>query len=197
MSKAYIYFPPFNVPWNKIIKADFLKKTQIMFPIGITYLEDEHFCLNIYNKIDTVCLIKNCGYTYMMNDNNSALSRYHNNLKSNMYISQKLHNQLLKKIGFSDEYCQQLNVDNIGLQIYILIINIFKKGSPLNFQECVKYIRKEIYGDNKLMSLFRKHKWKQDKTVVKICNIIVALHSPILITLFFNTMFKIKYYFSS
>ena len=26
MSKAYIYFPPFNVPWNKIIKADFLKK---------------------------------------------------------------------------------------------------------------------------------------------------------------------------
>lgn len=190
---VYKFFPPFNVPWNKIYKTDLLKKNAITFPIGVTYLEDELFNLQVYNSITYCSLVKDCGYTYMMNDSNSALSKYHKDLKQNMLKSGKLKKELMIKFGISKNDIHKKEVESIATDIYILVINLFKIGSKLTFKECCQYIKNEIIGDKIMMSLYKEHDRKSDKLLVKICNVLIDTKSPFLITLVFKMMFQLKY----
>lgn len=193
IAEAYEHFPSLNVPWNKIYKREYLIKTGIRFPEGITYLEDEHFCLKLYSMIDTCCMVRNCGYTYMMNDCNSALSKYHKNLKENMALSTKLRNKLLVKFGKTKEVLEHLAIENISISLYILIINIFKIGTELSFTQQVHYIKWEIMGDTYYMDLFEKHNQRNDKMVVKVCNGLLKTKSPLLVAVVFKILFWIKY----
>lgn len=194
MKTAYWHFPPFNVPWNKIYKTAFLQENGLRFPEGITYLEDEHFCLRLYRLIDTCCLVKQCGYTYIMNDENSALSKYHKNLKENIGISSLLKRELLLHIGKSESDIFKEEIDRIGINLYILIINLFKKGTILNFFDSYKYIKNEIFKDAEFMRLFHLHDWSNDKMTVKVCDLLVSLKNPLLITIVFRCLFWIKYH---
>ena len=194
ISKALIITPPLNVPWNKIYSHKLLKENGFKFPKGITYLEDEHFNLQVYQKVHKVGIVADCGYRYMMYDANSALSKYHANLKENMLISENLRWRLLNSLGKDESEFHQMQINGIGLKLYILIINLFKKGTPLSFGDTVRYIKNEILNDSTMMELFKKHNSKNDKTLVKISNILVASKCPLLIAVVFKTMFYLKYH---
>ncbi len=90
LSEALAVAPPLQVPWNKIYRLSFLKDNHLVFPLGVTYLEDEHFNLRLYQKVNFVSVVPDCGYRYMMYDENSALSKYHVNLKKNMNYNKKI-----------------------------------------------------------------------------------------------------------
>ena len=191
---AYFHFPPFNAPWNKIFKTQFLRDSNLRFPEGVSYLEDEHFCLLLFNKIDTCCLVKNCGYTYMMNDTNSAVSRHHDNLKVYMQTSKFLRNQLLRKFDKTEGYIKSLDIDSIGIDLYILIINLFKIGTHLTTRDAYNYIKNEIFGDKNFMRLLKSHSFSKDKLQVKVCDMLLCTKSPLLVTLVFKLLFWIKYH---
>lgn len=191
---AYFHFPPFNAPWNKIFNTQFLRDRNLRFPEGVSYLEDEHFCLRLFNEIGTCCLVRNCGYTYMMNDTNSAVSRHHDHLKEYMQTSKNLRNNLLRKFGKSESYINNIDTNSIGIDLYILIINVFKLGSNLTMRMAYNYIKKEIFGDEHFMYLFKQHNYAKDKLQVKVCDMLLCTKSPLLVTLVFKILFWIKYH---
>ena len=74
------------------------------------------------------------------------------------------------------------------------IINLFKKGTILNFFDSYKYIKNEIFKDAEFMRLFHLHDWSNDKMTVKVCDLLVSLKNPLLITIVFKCLFWIKYH---
>lgn len=194
MNIAYWHFPPLNSPYNKIYKTEFIRSNGLAYPEDVTYMEDEHFCLKLYSLIDKCCLVKNCGYIYMMRDKSSALSRYHRNVKRYMQISTEGKRKLMLKFGKTEEEIRAYDASVAGINIYVLTINLFKKGTDLSFWQAYRYIKHEIYGDKELMALFGEHSWANDKTVVKINNLLVRLRCPLLTAMVFKSLFWMKYH---
>lgn len=193
MNIAYWHFPPLNSPYNKIYKTDFLRKHGLAYPEDVTYMEDEHFCLKLYSLIDKCCVVKNCGYLYMMRDKSSAISSYHRNVKRFMQISTEGKRELMRKFGKTEEEVKAYEASVAGINIYVLTINLFKRGTDLNFWQAYRYIKQEIYGDKEMMELFAAHSWKNDKKVVRINNLLVSIRCPLLTALVFKTLFWMKY----
>ena len=104
-----------------------------------------------------------------------------------------LRKRLYKSFGETEVKLHKHDVEDIAINIYILIINLFKKGSPFTLLGAYKFIKQEILEDNEMMDLFKEHDSRNDKRVVKICNILVSIHNSLLIAIIFKVMFFLKY----
>lgn len=63
----------------------------------------------------------------------------------------------------------------------------------MSFAEQVRYIKREIIGDTHYMELFKKHVQRNDKMVVKVCNGLLRMGSPLLIAVVFKMLLWVKY----
>ena len=68
IKEALSITPRLQVPWNKIYKRSFLIENDLKFPIGVTYLEDELFNLQVFQYVSKCGIVRDCGYRYMMHD---------------------------------------------------------------------------------------------------------------------------------
>lgn len=65
----------------------------------------------------------------MMRDKGSALSSFHRNVKRNMQISADDQRILMRKFGKTEDEIETFKASNAGINIYVLIINLFKRGT--------------------------------------------------------------------
>lgn len=65
----------------------------------------------------------------MMRDKGSALSSFHRNVKRNMQISADDQCILMRKFGKTEDEIETFKASNAGINIYVLIINLFKRGT--------------------------------------------------------------------
>ncbi len=193
------YFPTwssfvYGCVWNKIFKTDFLRDNGILF-VPYPMREDALFMFSVYERIDTLGLVEDCGYHYLMYGN-TASQRYHKGLKEINRENNKRYYGLLKKYGASDTEIQALEDKNIAFEIYWIVINAFNRNTPLSFAEKISYIQ-DLMNDRYWMDKLEKHDISNDKKIVKLTARLMLTYKAWLVAWVFRILFALKNNFKS
>jgi len=97
---------PIDAAWGKIYRNDFLRKNNIMFPVGIPVSEDGLFFLYAIKKAERIVYYDKCVYHYRFNIE-SAMNQYrpHADIEQSQYL-EKLHEYIdsFEDVGLEDAY---------------------------------------------------------------------------------------------
>ncbi len=121
-----------SAPWNKIYNARFLRERSLRFDETKSFSEDRYFNLKLFNLIDTVAIVADCGYRYIRNVQ-SATQKYHANYKvalEEVYESEKL---LRQKFGTTEQELEEEYTKSAAFNAYIYVINLKSEANPLIF----------------------------------------------------------------
>ena len=99
--------------------------------------------------------------------------------------------------GLPEEEIEKKEDSVIALDLYLLVINIFNRTTPLSFSEKIRYIREELMGDKEIMGLLEKHDISKDKKIVKLTTKLMLTRKAWLVAWVFRTLFALKNNFKS
>ena len=188
---------PINIVWNKMFKASFVKESGIMFNENYTCMEDAVFVLQLCLKTNRIATIPLCGYTYMINREQSATSRFHSCREE---VSRKridLMNELMRQAGFSETEISKDRESRLSKIGNGLTINMFRIGSNLSLKEKIKEIRRIAFNDLEVRKAIKSCNSCGGDTYNKIFRLLYRADSPVLIAIAYSIMFSLRYNFST
>lgn len=137
----------FNIVWNKIYKREFIEQNKFTFIIDAMPAEDVMFNVPIFVKLNSLVLLDSSYYHYMKRDLETYVTKY----------SPKIYNVFLKKFNHFQFLFSNLSLDeekHISWlnNTYIsglsdCVINMYRKGSKLNFREKRKFLEEVVISD--------------------------------------------------
>lgn len=157
----------FDILWNKIYSADFIKKNALYFDEGVTESEDLLFNIDFFLCKPKVSLIQDTYYCYYKGVEETIVSRY----DPDMYEVMKM------RAGRLAELFQFYELDTIQEviqwqkqayleSIFNATVNIFRKGSTMRYIERYRFI-KNLYCDIKLQESIQQTFITGERRVVK------------------------------
>ena len=180
-----------SVLWNKIYRLSFLRDHHLRLDERITFAEDFYFNLQVYLHVDTVGIVTDCGYQYMVTGE-SATNRYHAHLKEFMEMGDEGEANLLMRFGKSKEELAAKALEKSADRAFFYIINYYKKGSPLSFSDKVKAIQREVLDDNRLMQNIRIRGSESLNVNVRLCSFLLGTGKAWLVAAVFTLLFFLK-----
>ncbi len=108
--------------WNKIYRAEFLKKSGIKFQEGFIY-EDLPYFYEVYTQAKKVVLLKEFLYSYRINNQNSTMTRTDKNVKDRVDMASRAYDILKKQKYFEEIKSNVLNTIIHDLFYRCLIID--------------------------------------------------------------------------
>lgn len=184
-----------NAVWNKIYRTAFLKECQCRFNEGLFYSEDEEFNMRILLKTNRITLIPDSGYVYMCRDSNSICSKYVEGYKEARELAISLREQVMRKIGMSDEEIHKVMLEDYYLLGYFMVCNLLKKRSPLSYKERKKYVAMHVLNNPTMTEAFKKRNSLNDNLFTKVYNQCFKWHSAFLMVYTFRLLYGLKYNF--
>lgn len=182
--------------WNKIYNRKFLQKNNLKFDESITYQEDKNFNIKVFLQVSTVSLRKDCGYKYMMKGNSSC-SSYHVALKESFDENEKMEEKLMLKCGMLLEDIESQRIRMVLFNIYVLVLNLYRKGSVLTFFNKVQYIKKNILDDEEMMHRLLLHKTNDDSWILRLLAKLVKRQQTYFIVSLFSLLSCLKSTFAA
>lgn len=150
--KENLFTIDMTVPWNKIFKREIILKNEIKFDEKLYSNEDFLFNLNYYTEINSIFVIKEELYTYIVDQANS-LSKRERSLKYSWDVTKKLYekicilynnepivcNNFLFERCYNDMMCSKFNIKELKLIMFndsifkkdIFLTNLNKRKSRL------------------------------------------------------------------
>ena len=108
--------------WNKIYRAEFLKKSGVKFQEGFIY-EDLPYFYEVYTQAKKVVLLKEFLYSYRINNQNSTMTRTDKNVKDRVDMASRAYDILKKQKYFEEIKSNVLNTIIHDLFYRCLIID--------------------------------------------------------------------------
>ncbi len=108
--------------WNKIYRAEFLKKSGVKFQEGFIY-EDLPYFYEVYTQAKKVILLKEFLYSYRINNQNSTMTRTDKNVKDRVDMASRAYDILKKQKYFEEIKSNVLNTIIHDLFYRCLIID--------------------------------------------------------------------------
>jgi glycosyltransferase involved in cell wall biosynthesis len=184
----------YGAVWNKIFKTDFIKSNHFYFPVYISFSEDRFFINNIITEANPdIAYIKDCGYIYKMNDNQSASSTFHRQYTQNKLMLLDSEKRIIKWFDWNEEITDKYFTNYIYLMGYFICCNYFKQGTTMSFTEQMDAIQRELLQNEKIMQANKKHDKSKNNLFLKIYDICIKTKSPFLIALTFKLQYFMKY----
>lgn len=180
-----------SAPWNKIYNAAFLREHTLRFDETKSFGEDIYFNLQLFDLIDTLAIISDCGYRYIRNVQ-SATQKYHANYKAaqeDVYACEK---HLLLRLGETEQVIEEQYVKKSSFRAYTYVINYFKKGNHLSLCQKTMHIKKEIIGDTHLMQALHLNRYRKEGINVMLCTHLLLIRQAWLVAAIFQILFLLK-----
>lgn len=143
--------------WNKIYRADFLKKSGVKFQEGFIY-EDLPYFYEIYTQAKKVVLLKEFLYSYRINNQNSTMTRTDKNVKDRVDMASRAYDVLKKQKYFEEIKSNILNTIIHDLFYRCLIIDSrYQKEYFFRMQKFFRTIDTTDVDDTLIKSRYYPH----------------------------------------
>ena len=177
--------------FNKLYRTSFVKKSNVRFIEDLTIYEDIVFNTSLALLTTGIKYIAMTGYHYIYLDENSAMVKYSPTLKKACDMHSDLIFELKKQIGWSETDARKEKEGKIYYLTYMLVCNLYRKGSPFSFIEKKEQIKELVFNNKAFMKVFPSEKGKNDN-FCRIFDVLVGFKSPTLMTSAFTVMFEAK-----
>lgn len=177
--------------FNKLYRTSFIKNSDVRFHEDLTIYEDVVFNMKLALITTGIKYIAMTGYHYVYLDEDSAMVKYSPTLGKAWSICSDLSCEFEKQIGKSEREISDRRVRMPYYMTYLLVCNLFRKGSPYSFVEKKVQIKELVFNNNLFLEAFPLEKGKLDN-FCKIFDILVELKSPLIMLLAFKMMFDAK-----
>ena len=184
----------YNV-WNKIFNTNLLKKNHFHFSDYYFTGDDEVFWSDIILKVNpNIALINDCGYIYLMRDNESISSKYVPTYVETRTLVMSSRKQILDQFSWDENRKNAFLSHSYYMMGYFICCNYFKKGTPLSFSQQVKCIRTELLQNKEILNANNIHIYGGGNLFMKIYNVCMRTHSAFVIALAFRLQYWCKYH---
>lgn len=177
---------PFNKLFNRLVLGN------NSYSIKYTVMEDYHFNLRVFKNVSKIVSIPLTGYRYYWWDNGNATSKYHACREEVQRENDKLLYELFLSCGISEEQAKNRILCSKYIEIYFLVINLYKRGCPLGFWQKRRKIKQLLFGDKEMKEAYGLYPWNRQNIYVKFMTVGYKFHSPLLITTLYSILFFIK-----
>ena len=177
--------------FNKLYKTSFIKNSEVRFQEDLTIYEDIVFNTSLALLTTGINYITMTGYHYIYLDENSAMVKYSPTLKKAWLMCSDLICELERQIGKSEKEISDRKERVPYYMTYLLVCNLFRKGSPYSFVEKTAQINELVFNNKDFMKAFPLEKGRFDY-FCKLFDVFVNLKSPFLMALAFKVMFGAK-----
>ena len=128
--------------WRTFTTKDFILKNNISFIENINIAEDLLFTIQLYNRAESIYIIKDCLYKYNKN-NNSTVNKY---IKNNIYNQIYFHTKFVEILKKEDLYNKNLKrYNNNKMKMYTSAIsNVARNDDFKQERKEIKIIREEL-----------------------------------------------------
>lgn len=134
----------FDVLWNKIYRTALIKKIGVEFDISATTSQDLLFNVEVFKSANSVQLINNAYYYYVKRNEESIVTRYHYNIYNIMMDRNKALKELFQYFELKSIEHEKWLAQALIRTMHVTIINLFRKGSNLSYQEKIQFIDSKI-----------------------------------------------------
>lgn len=143
--------------WNKIYRAEFLKKSGVKFQEGFIY-EDLPYFYEVYTQAKKVVLLKEFLYSYRINNQNSTMTRTDKNVKDRVDMASRAYDILKKQKYFEEIKSNVLNTIIHDLFYRCLIIDSrYQKEYFFRMQKFFRTIDTTDVDDTLIKSRYYPH----------------------------------------
>lgn len=143
--------------WNKIYRADFLKKSGVKFQEGFIY-EDLPYFYEVYTQAKKVVLLKEFLYSYRINNQNSTMTRTDKNVKDRVDMASRAYDVLKKQKYFEEIKSNVLNTIIHDLFYRCLIIDSrYQKEYFFRMQKFFRTLNTTDVDDTLIKSRYYPH----------------------------------------
>lgn len=179
-----------GVAWNKFYRADVFSNSGIRFHEDVVHIEDVVLNYEMYLYCRRIKTIPMTGYKYIRYSD-STTGRYTPSFEKSFGVLGTLYIEICKLAGYSENKIKQILLRRKYTETYICVINLFRLDCPLPFGRKVKEVE-SLLNNNEFNSSKSIVDTQENKLNLKIFNFFVKMQSPLLMSVGYTILFRIK-----
>jgi glycosyltransferase involved in cell wall biosynthesis len=176
--------------WNKLYNADVFRESGIRFHEDIVHIEDAVLNYELFLYCHRIITIPMTGYKYIRYSD-STTGRYTPSFEKSFGVYRKLYVKLCKLAGYSEDKIKQILLRKMYIETYIFVINLFRLDCPLFFGEKVRKVE-SLLNNHEFICSKRIVDIQENKLNLKIFNFFVKMQSPLLMSIGYTILFRVK-----
>jgi len=139
----------FSVVWNKLYRNNVVRQNDIKFDVDAMPVEDIIFNASVFCKINSLSILDRAYYHYMKRDENTYVTRYSQKIFEIAKARYSSFVQVFEYYGLDKtEHTDWLD-KTYALGLLDCVLNMYRKGSTLDFIGRKSFLRDVIYSDTK------------------------------------------------